>query len=508
VLALGLALASQRTGNGELIGIGLALLVAGPLAGAGLGWIFGSDWRSAARAVDEAFQLKDCTASALEFGTRPAASAFHELTCRDAVRHLEHFRPIDATPLRLPRSAPWAVIALVGALLLLLRPLPQPAQADEPAAVPEAVQNEADLIEQYAANLGARADEENLPELKKLAEEMKKTTEKMRQPGTDIREALAYISELQQALACMKAELNAQVVEGQLKDLASAMREAPPLEPAGKAIQDTQLEQAARMLEKVAGGERAPPATGAKPASADPKEARANRAASEKMQQLAREMARKKLEKLGKASEKLAEGLKGDDKKMKEGAKQLADEVRQQERRQRINEMLAREDQRLQDCKSRCQKQNLFANKDDKSSSGSNANQRTDARPQRKQGKNKASRSAGKKSSDPGRPDRATDDPAGDEQPQGGTPPDPSKDPGGKDAGEENPQPGDAGPSRAAMKRRLPAEKYRQARRLSEDMIENEAIPLGYRETIRKYFELLQPAAYPDDAPPKPGTSK
>src|SRR5256885_2191062 len=65
-----LGLSCLLTPNLVLRAIGLALLALGPLAGALLGWLVQTDWSAAARAVDRAGGLKDCTVSALDFAAR------------------------------------------------------------------------------------------------------------------------------------------------------------------------------------------------------------------------------------------------------------------------------------------------------------------------------------------------------------------------------------------------------------------------------------------------------
>jgi hypothetical protein len=475
------------------------LLVVGPVAGAALAWLRRTDWQAAARAVDQTCDLKDCTVSALDFADRTEVTTFHELTQRDAIRYVEAVEPRRAAPLCVPGTAPWAIAALVLALLVLPQSAPPPAPAAAPSEPPQAVVDEADKIEKYAAELAKLAEAEQHPGLKKLAEEMKKSAEQLRQPGVDTRAAMARISELQKMLAGIKAELNTQLVEGQLKDLGGALREAPRTEQAGKALQDARLAQAAQLLEDLAKD---------KGDSKDPQKAKSdpgNRAAGEKVERVAKQISGKKLERLSQAAEKIAEGLKGDDQKMQQGARDLADEVRQQERRQRINELLAREDRRLQDCKSNCEKNNILShNQKPGAPKSSSTPQVASARPQ-------PDRAGGKDGNASGQRDKSSSRHKDGSQPQRGKPGNDRKDA----AGSANPGPaeteaGDApGDARAGTARRsLPPEVYRRSRQLAEAMIDNEAIPLGYRETIRKYFELLRPSAMQDDSPAPAGPPK
>jgi len=42
---------------------------------------------------------------------------------------------------------------------------------------------------------------------------------------------------------------------------------------------------------------------------------------------------------------------------------------------------------------------------------------------------------------------------------------------------------------------------------LSESVLESESIPLGHRQTIRKYFEIIHPKDAPTDLPSNPLTA-
>ncbi len=63
--------------------------------------------------------------------------------------------------------------------------------------------------------------------------------------------------------------------------------------------------------------------------------------------------------------------------------------------------------------------------------------------------------------------------------------------------------------------REVAAAKYREVydkyKKMTESVLDNEPIPLGHRQTIRKYFELIRPSNDEQDAlapPAKAGDSK
>ena len=52
-------------------------------------------------------------------------------------------------------------------------------------------------------------------------------------------------------------------------------------------------------------------------------------------------------------------------------------------------------------------------------------------------------------------------------------------------------------------------EQYQKYRRMTEAALDSEPIPLGHRETIRRYFELIRPQADEADSPaPAPQATK
>jgi hypothetical protein len=446
--ALGLGLARWGWGARPLLPVAaLALLLAGPLAGAALGFWRRPGWRAAATSVDLRYRLQDRALTALDFAARPAPSLFHSLQVREALRHLAGVKPREVVPRLLPRSLPYAVAVLAAAVAVLAWRFPAPPAAAAPPEPPEAVLAEARAIEKHIEEIEALARAEQSPELQELARQMRQKVEEMKQPGVDLPEALAKLSEMQAALAAQRAEYNVPLVESQLQSLGAAMSDARPLEGAGKALEQSQFDKAAKELEAL------------KQPRFEPAEARA---AEARMQAAAKEMQAKGLKRLGQATSRMAQGVKGDRGQLRQGARDLAKEVRDHERRKRINQLLAREEQRLKDCKSRCEKavRNLLARQPPKGGSGA------------------GSQPGGKGSGAP----RTRTPSGGKREEVKGTP--------GEGPSEFETEPGREGKQKA---RRLERDVYQKFRRLSEAALESEAIPLGHRETIRRYFELIRP---------------
>ena len=147
-------------------------------------------------------------------------------------------------PLRLPREWPIAAGLLAVAVGLLAWPLVStPARAVSPRPFEPAVK-EARELEEPARQMEAAAQELQSPELKAIAARMRQTIDDLKQPGLDIRETMAKLSELQAFIAEAQQECDPEPVDRELQSLGEAMVEARPLEPAARALQEQQLERA------------------------------------------------------------------------------------------------------------------------------------------------------------------------------------------------------------------------------------------------------------------------
>jgi hypothetical protein len=443
------------------------LIVAGPVFGTMLGRLRRPDWHGAARAVDEHYHLKDRTTTALAFVARPPLSVFQEVEIADALKQLGRIDPAEVVPLRLPRSFAAAVGVTAVALALLFWPGAAP---DASAAAPEAVPGivaEAENIAEDLDDLEKAAREAGDEKLLELVQELRKKVEAMKQPGVSLRDAMSTISEIQSAIGAHAAELNTQLVDEKLRDLGQAMDAAASLEKAAKALQDGDYEKAAKALEN----------------PGEPRfDGREAKAAGEKMNRISQDMRQAGLRRLGDATKRMAAGMRGEKKEYREGARELAKEVRQQERRKRINELLARENSRLNECKNRSQQsylewlkqQGKGGKKEDKDSK----NESQDAGQEKPQ---QASGRGEKPGRDP-RGNRTRLTPAREED----------KLPSQPGAGEEGERTIDGnGPRGTGRAMRPTREQYQKYRREVEAALEREPIPIGQREAIRRYFDLI-----------------
>jgi hypothetical protein len=445
-----------------------AALLAGPLVSGLFGLARRPSWQSTAALVDDRCRLHDRTTAALEFSAKATASDFEQLQVRDAVRQLATIRPADVAPLRLPREWPVAFGLLAVAVGLLVWPLiSTPARAVSPVPFEPALA-EARQLEEQARQMEAAAKELQSAALKAIAERMRRTIEELKQPGLDMRETMAKLSELQAFIALAQNAYDPAPADRELLSLGDAMVEARPLQPAGRALQEQELERAARALEQ------------ARSASFDPREARA---VAERLKQSAESMKTKGLDQLSRATAGLADGVKGNPESLKQGTQDLAKEIREHDRRRRINELMAREQRRLSDCKNRCEARNLIA-------------QTMLEEQQKKDGHD--ARSGSEKKSDV--PDGSRDDPNGPGSNR-------EKITGQAGDGAAETQENGHSPQGERARARGPSRKVHQKyQRESEAVLDREPIPLGHRESIRRYFELIRPAAG-DSEPQAPASS-
>jgi hypothetical protein len=452
----------------ERASLALAVVITGPVVGAAAGLARRPSWFRAAALVDEHYGLKDGTTSALEFSADPISGPFTILQVVRATRRLDQLSPAEIVPLTAPKGWPIAVGLLAIAVGFLSWPLVwAPVRAGDPVPVPfgPAV-DEARRLEEHVRELEAIAREMPDPALDAMIERFRQTIAELKQPGLDARETMAKLSAHEAALDAQRRELNVAAADQELRSLGEALGEAAPLEPAGQSLRDARFDQAADQLEQ-AGDARI--------------EEREALAVERSATRVGKEMRSKGLEQLGEATLKMAAGVKRGGESQKSGVKGLAKEVRDHERRRRINQLMAQEQRRLQECKDRIEKRNLMeqmAKEEQAKSQGSSSSSA------------KGTSDSSKKSNEPEKSARG-----GLERLKG-------------IAGE--------GPSEVVDSRAIAGDGPRTARgpspkkvqkyqKLSEAALESEPIPLGHRQSIRRYFELIREPAGPDVPPTEKG---
>ncbi len=444
--------------------LGAACLGCGPLIGALIGVLRGRSVELSAAAVDRCYGLKDRATTAIDFLRRGRPTPVHVLQVADAEQHLAGIDARKVAPYRIPRVMPYALAAAALALGLLLWPQTARVHA-KPSEPLEAVLQAAIEAEESLEDLADTAKKENDPKLKDLVQKLNETIQEMKLPGVDTKEALAKLSEMQAAITAEQAQFNVGLVDAQMQALGEAMASTQALEGAGQALQQGKYDMAAEQLEK------------AEP-KFDRKEAKTLK---EKLAQAAKAMEDAGLSDLSTATTELSEAMEDSD--AAAGAcKKLGNLARSQGRRKKISDLLSLQCRNLGECKGNCQKNSMaklrLRKKSDKPTSkwdmtvsGNTDGELTklDSARQKEQLKG--------------------------EMGEGASETETTHLPEGKQA--------------AARAYR---EQYQKYRRMTEAALDSEPIPLGHRQTIRRYFELIRPqgeeadkAAEPAAGAEKPG---
>lgn len=406
----------------------------------------------AAVAVDRHYQLKDRSATALEFLGKAARTPLQTLQIADAAEHLQRVDPRQVVPLERPRSLPYAVGLWVAAasLAVLLWMFPFGAASVEagPAPVPAQIIAEAERLDESLQDLEEAARQDDNKELEKLLEQLRQKIEEMKQPGIDEREALAKLSEMEAAIQSQQAQYNTAVVDGELQSLGAAMSAAAALEGAGKALEEAKLDKAAKELEQLD----------------DPQlDRKEQKVVQEKLKQVAKEMGDVGLGQLSGAVSDFADSLKGGKGKGKKATRVLAREVKNQARRKRINDLLNAELDNLKEGKCNCQSNSLVKGKRPQKSTS----------PSSTFGATTSGNVQGEKTQLLGQNNQVSIT---------GTP--------GEGPSDVETT---ASPEARQKARRGYKENYQKYRKMSDAVLDSEPIPLGHRQTIRRYFELIRP---------------
>jgi hypothetical protein len=432
------------------VGLVLGLAVAGPAIGYVVGALWRREWRDAAIAVDAHYGLKDRILTALDFLNRPAGTRMQRLAVRDAIDHLDRVDARQVVPSDTPRILPAAVVSMAVAVLLLVFTAP-PSLNASPAPALLGVVAAADRAADELKSLEEFAREENDPEIEKLVTEMKQAIEALKQPGVDQREALAKLSLMQTALEQQQSKYNVGQVDAQLQAVGQALALSEAMAEAGKALSSNQLEKAAEELEKL---------------ELPQLDRQTEKAIKEKLDALARQMQDSGSSSLSAAAGDLSSGLGGDGTRFKQGLKKLGKEVRGQSKRKRLTNLLKKQCDCLGECKCDCEGDTPSYARGKGGSNwglGASGNELGEHTP--KMGGQYETRLTGRQSDEGDVEIETTHSPEGKQQ--------------------------------AQREYRASYDKYRK---ISEAVLDSEPIPLGHRQTIRRYFEAIRPNDAETDA--------
>jgi hypothetical protein len=340
--ALGVGLGVYRLVSGQSFGAALpiAALLAGPLVGMLIGLVRNRTWQSAAAAVDARYRLKDRAVTALDFVGQAERPPLRDLQIDDAVVRLRQVKAAHVAPLRWSRAIPCALVLLAIAIPLLVWPLSPSQVTASPRRPLPGILAATELLQEDLEELEELAEEQKSDELVELLENLELKLKELEAANTDVRDALATLSEMQAEIAAQQAQYNVALVDSQLKSLGAAMAAAAALQPAARDLQEGDYDEAAQELQQLEEQEM------------DRREARE---ASEQMQKVAQSMAASNLGELSGAVSALAESISGvETEGMCQAGECLGELVKQHGMRVKIAQRLARELDMLSECKSLC----------------------------------------------------------------------------------------------------------------------------------------------------------
>ncbi len=426
-----------------------AVLASTLIAGA-IGWLLPVSWTSTAHLVDTHYRMKDSTASALDFASRKVTEPLMQLQIANTIQGLQQVDPRAVLPFRTPKLMP----ALVGLCALLIAlpfvPKEQTAAPEIDLLVQQVVNDQATTLDEtMVEELRELAEETQEPELQELVEEIEKLVESMKSPEVDEREALAKLSEMQQNLAEALNQFNAEKTDAELKELAAALESAESMQAIAEALKDGKYEKAAEQLEKI---------------DASTMTRKEREAVAANLKKFRENLGEGKQGELSESAQEMQEGLEKDNpSQCKSGQCKAAGVCKKQGLKKSIANCLNCQLNRLSECKSQCQAQ-CQGGAVKKSTQDSN-----------KVGQAASNKPLGEEAS-------KLDSTRREESITGVQ---------GEGSSERETTQSPEGEQDAALSYKA---RYTEFRKQMEEVIDSEPLPLGHRETVRKYFESIRPA--------------
>lgn len=416
-----------------------------------------------AQLVDRHFQLKGRTASALEFASVPAPDAIRQLQIDEAAQKVTGLKAADVIPVTIPAATRWAAAALLGSIAAAFLPDPAPAVEPAPPAVADVSDAAATLSEQLRQmeEIAAAAE---MDDLKEMVIDLQGDLTLLQQSDQDVRQAFAKVSQMQQKMKAMAASLNTDSMDQQLQEVAEALSGAEDFRTAADAISRDDLAAAADALDRLENPELSRQ-------EIEPTSEKLNAAA---------EAARKKdLDDLAQTLEDLADSVESNDAdQMQQNSQKLADDVRQQDTRRKVSQMLTNKAEAFGQAKQMIRAKGNRSGNGGASGKGLNLEKGKTKREATSSSQKAGSKSAGNIDGEKTRLEgqlqmarlkgQLTDEGATEKE---------------TEAGGES----DETATRAAR------DVFAEYQKLSDAVLDAEQMPLGHRETIRRYFELIRP---------------
>ena len=450
---VGCALAIARLigeGSVPLLWIALAV-IAGPILGCFWSMVKWRPTAAAASHIDQSCNLKDRIGTALSFSRKNDSDVLHQLQIQDADEKAASIDPEQVAPIKAPGTWLPGLGLAMTAIVMGVIATPTVAAIEVPV-INSVVSSQALKAEAALEELKEFNQQETDPEIEEIIKELSEKIDELKMAGMDPKEALAKFSEMEVKLLEKQEQLETSSIEQKLQKVGEAMALAKPMQAAGEAMSSGKMDKAAEALEDME-----MPALDRK----------TEKAVHDKLAKFAENDNGQAGKKVRDAVKKISEGMSsGKRGKFSEGVEGLASECKKQGRRKKLNDLLKKQCRCLSDCKGECECE--CEGNGNKKGGTKWGLAKSDNNPGEKTAKLKTGFKLDIKGqeSDSGDIDVETIESAEQQQ-------------------------------EAVREYRKQAKKYEQ---ISESVLSEEAIPLGHRQTIRRYFEMIRPSGEETDA--------
>lgn len=207
-----------------------------------------------AKRIDESHALHDRLTTALEFNGAEERTDFMRAQVEDAARHAGAVVPGRAAPYRWPRDlrAFALLLACLGFTLVLRFPTRAPAAVPvKPLAKLSVDPDELEPHRALAKELQREAQEQNQPEIEKLANELNKLFDQIQKQELTRKELFAKLAELEKKYL-EGMEGNFDELKKKLKKMGEELQKEKLTEDLAKSLKESDLQQAKKDMEKLA----------------------------------------------------------------------------------------------------------------------------------------------------------------------------------------------------------------------------------------------------------------
>ena len=412
---------------------------------------------SAARLIDQHYQLKDRILTTTALLPRAHRTPMEQLQIDDTAEHITTVKPRRVHPIRLPNMF-WAAIGVFALNFVGTAIMHSRSQSGAEAAIPVALSEENTVLLEEIVTVTEELVQEHTSEsaLKELFGQIEVLAHRLEAANMDKRETLMTLSEMEDALKAALDSMQLETMNELLQELAKTLELAEPTLPIGKTLEQGEFSQAASELKKLDAE------------TLDSLTQPERNAMAEQMQSIADNAEKQNQQPLQEAAQKMSDALKdGDGEAGEAAADALASEVEKHGIRMDIGKSLANQQMAL----------GIMKTESGMAMSGGKQIEKSDT----------ASETWG--SGATGHPNMGQETQLDGQRQQetltgmmG-------------ELGESQKETIDSQEMTEANSLRQYQEQYQQFQRLSEAVLDSEPIPLGQRRVIRHYFESIRPRA-------------